>query len=109
MHAALARPPDRRGLTSPTFCHGLAGLVQIAARFARDTRSPELAASVDGLVAGLLGAYEPETLLGFRNVEPGGVRVDQPGLLDGAPRVALTLLTADAIGEPTWDRLFLLS
>ena len=109
MHAALARPPDRRGFTSPTFCHGLAGLVQIAARFARDTRSPELAASVDGLVAELLGAYEPETLLGFRNVEPGGVRVDQPGLLDGAPGIALTLLTAGADGEPTWDRLFLLS
>jgi hypothetical protein len=109
MRAALARPPDRRALTSPTFCHGLAGLVQIASRFARDTRSPELAARVDGLVAELLGAYEPETLLGFRNVEPGGVRVDQPGLLDGAPGIALTLLTADANGEPTWDRLFLLS
>lgn len=109
MRAALARPPDRRALTSPTFCHGLAGLVQIASRFARDTGSPELAARVDGLVAELLGAYEPETLLGFRNVEPGGVRVDQPGLLDGAPGIALTLLTADANGEPTWDRLFLLS
>ena len=30
------------------------------------------------VVAELLGAYEPESVLGFRNVEPGGVRVDQP-------------------------------
>jgi lantibiotic biosynthesis protein len=109
IRAALARPPDRRGITSPAFCHGLAGLVQIADRFARDTGSAELAASVDGLVAELLGAYEPGSLLGFRNVEPGGVRVDQPGLLDGAPGIALTLLAADTDGDPAWDRLFLLA
>ena len=39
----------------------------------------------------------------------GGGRIDQPGLLDGAPGVALALLAAATPVEPTWDRLFLLA
>jgi hypothetical protein len=42
-------------------------------------------------------------------MEAGGRRVDNPGLLDGAPGVALALLAACCPAEPTWDRLFLLS
>jgi len=62
-----------------------------------------------GLTEGLLSAYEPESLLGYRNWEPGGTRVDQPGLLDGAPGVLLVLLAASSKVEPSWDRAFLLS
>lgn len=109
IRAALARSPKQRHLSSPTFCHGTAGLLQIAVAFARDTGLPELDAAVDGLVAELLAQYEPGSLLGFRDVEPGGVRVDQPALLDGAPGVALALMAASAPEPPAWDRLFLVS
>ena len=57
----------------------------------------------------LLDAYEPEPPARLRSLEPGGTRVDQPGLLDGAPGVALVLLAAATDVEPTWDRLFLLA
>jgi lantibiotic biosynthesis protein len=57
----------------------------------------------------LMDAYEPGSLLGYRNLEPGGGRIDQPGLLDGASGVALVLLAAATPVEPVWDRLFLLS
>jgi hypothetical protein len=57
----------------------------------------------------LLAAFEPETLVGFRNWEPGGTRVDQPGLLEGAAGVLLTLLAASTDVEPAWDRAFLLA
>jgi hypothetical protein len=57
----------------------------------------------------LLGQYEPDSLFGFRNIERDGYRVDHPGLLTGAPGVALVLLAAATSTEPTWDRLFLLS
>jgi hypothetical protein len=109
VEAALARPAQQRGLTSPTFCHGTAGLLRIAVRFARDTGSAALTAGAEGLVTDLLDHHEPASLLGFRTVEPGGVRVDQPGLLDGAAGVALTLLaTGPDEPDPSWDRLFLL-
>ncbi|GAA5012486.1 lanthionine synthetase C family protein [Actinopolymorpha pittospori] len=109
MRAVLARPPDRRGITSPTFCHGTAGLLHIVRRFALDTGLPEFVAGTTELLRDLLDAYEPDSVLGYRNVEPGDVGVDHPGLLDGAPGVALALLAAGTHDEPVWDRLFLLS
>jgi hypothetical protein len=108
VRAAVARPPVDRGITSATFCHGLAGLLAVTLRFAVDTGLPDLAAAAQTLTAELVSQFDAEALLGYRNVEPGDVRVDQPGLLDGAAGVALTLLTA--AGAPaTWDRAFLLS
>jgi hypothetical protein len=108
MRGVLARPAARRGLDSPTFCHGTAGLLQVVCRFAIDTGLPEFWSGVDGVLGDLLAAYEPESVLGFRNTEPGSVRVDTPGLLGGAPGVVLALLTAGTTVEPSWDRLFLL-
>jgi len=109
MRGVLARPPARRGLDSPTFCHGIAGLLQVTRRFATDTGLPEFQSGVDSVLAELLAAYEPGSVLGFRNTEPGSVRVDAPGLLGGAPGVALALLAAGTTVEPSWDRLFLVA
>lgn len=108
IRAALARPPERRGITSPTFCHGTAGLCMIALRFADDTGYSDLAAGAEALTADLLAAYRPDSLLGYCNVEPGGNLVDQPGLLDGAAGVALTLLATVRPMPAAWDRMFLL-
>jgi hypothetical protein len=103
------RPIPARRIDSATFCHGAAGLLAITLRFANDTASEVLAAHSRTLVCQLLQHYQPESLLGFRNLETSGSEIDQPGLLDGAPGVALTLLAAATDREPTWDRLFLLS
>jgi len=109
MEAVYRRPVEVRRIDSPTFCHGVAGLLQIMLRFAHDTGLPQFAEAVQSLSDQLLSLYEPDTLLGYYNLEPGGNRVDQPGLLDGAPGVALVLLAASTPVEPSWDRLFLLS
>jgi hypothetical protein len=109
IEAVLRRPIHARQIDSPTFCHGVAGLTQIVLRFAHDTGLPELAEGARSLVQQLLSLHEPDSLLGFRAIERDGRRVDQPGVLDGAPGVALVLLAAASDTEPTWDRLFLLS
>jgi hypothetical protein len=57
----------------------------------------------------LLGLYEPDSLAGFRDLEQNARKVDNPGLLNGAAGVVLTLLAAAADAEPAWDRMFLLS
>ena len=103
------RPVRTRRIDSPTFCHGVAGLLAITMRFANETGSPVFIEASRMLVEQLLDSYQPESLLGFRNIEYGDHEVDQPGLLDGAPGVALVLLAAATNVEPTWDRLFLLS
>ncbi len=109
MEAIFRRPIATRRIDSPTFCHGVAGLLQIALRFAHDTGLPRFADESRTLACQLLDSYRPESLLAFRNLETAGHEIDQPGLLDGSPGVALTLLAAATNVEPTWDRLFLLS
>ena len=106
IEAVLRRPIAARQIDSPTFCHGVAGLLAIVLRFANDTGASTLQAGAVALTEQLLGLYEPESLLGFRSMELEGKRVDQPGLLDGAPGVALVLLGAACDVEPAWDRLF---
>jgi hypothetical protein len=109
MEAVYRRPIDERRIDSPTFCHGVAGLLQVTLRFAHDTGLPVFSQAASELTEQLLSLYDPERTLGFCSIEPGGNLVDQPGLLDGAPGVALVLLAASSNVEPTWDRLFLLS
>lgn len=109
MEAVLRRPPGARRIESPTFCHGVAGFLHILMRFVNDTSSPELEAGAVAVAEQLLALYEPDSLLGFRSVEFAGKRVDQPGMLDGAPGVALVLLAVACDTEPMWDQIFLLS
>jgi hypothetical protein len=109
MRAVFRRPIAERRIESPTFCHGVAGLLQVVVRFAHDTRLPAFSAAATELVDALLAAYEPDRPLAYASIEPGPNPVDRPGLLDGAPGVALALLAAATDTEPVWDRLFLLS
>jgi len=109
MEAIFRRPIVERRIDSPTFCHGVAGLLQIALRFAHDTGQDVFLEESRTLVRQILGSYRPKSLLGFRNIETPDSETDQPGLLDGAPGVALVLLAAATDVEPSWDRLFLLS
>ena len=112
IRAVARRPSEMWWLSTPTFCHGRAGLLQVLRRFAEDLADPSLAATADVLAADLAAEYDPASVLGVRSVEPEGVLVDHPGLLDGAPGVALALLgLAGDDGRPQagWDRMFLLS
>jgi lantibiotic biosynthesis protein len=109
MEAVYRRPLEVRRIDSPTFCHGVAGLLQIVLRFAHDTGLPQFTEAAHALGEKLLSLYKPDTLLGYYSLEPGGKHVDQPGLLDGVPGVVLVLLAAATPVEPGWDRLFLLS
>jgi class I lanthipeptide synthase len=109
MEAVYRRPLQVRQIDSSTFCHGVAGLLQITLRFANDTGLPMFTKAARALQEQIIATFEPESAVGFRNLEPGGTRVDQPGLLEGSSGVALVLLAAATSVEPRWDALFLLS
>ena len=109
MAAVYRRPPEQRGIDSPTFCHGVAGLLQVTLRFHHDTGLPLFAEAASALTEQLLDAVEPDRPMGIACVEPGDNKVDQPGVLDGAAGVSLVLLSAASEVEPTWDRMFALS
>ncbi|MFT4216248.1 MAG: lanthionine synthetase C family protein [Micropruina sp.] len=109
MAAVYRRPPAVRGIDSPTFCHGVSGLLQITLRFHHDTGLPLFAEAASALTEQILDAVEPDRPMGIACVEPGDNKVDQPGVLDGAAGVSLVLLSAGSEVEPTWDRMFALS
>ncbi len=109
LRAIIRRPMHERGIASPTFCHGFAGLLQIFARFAQAADGEDYALEAERLFRRLNAMFEPDTLLGFRSFELEGRRVDQPGLLDGTPGIALALLSVAMPIRPDWDRIFLLS
>lgn len=109
MEAVYRRPVPVRRIGSATFCHGIAGLLAITLRFANDTGRPVFFEQSRVLARQMLDHYRPDSMLGFRNLEVPGHEIDQPGLLEGSPGVALVLLAAATDVEPAWDRLFLLS
>ena len=106
MAGVHARPMAERAIDSPTFCHGVAGLLQITLRFADDTGAPSFDQAATDLTDQILGAIDPDRPMAVANLEPGDNPVDQPGLLDGATGVCLVLLSAATDVEPTWDRIF---
>jgi lantibiotic biosynthesis protein len=107
--ASLDQPAELAWLNSPTFCHGLAGVLHIAARMAEASDDGRLAAAVPQLCDRLLDAFEPDSPLGFRSLDATGNPVDTPALLDGAAGAALVLLSLAHEPAPRWDRAFLLS
>lgn len=109
LHAVHRRPKPLLNIPSPTFCHGLAGLLHITVRFARDTGDPSLRQAAELLTAEIMGSYVPDAPLHFQDVEFTRERVDRPGMLEGACGVALALSFAISPMEPTWDALLLLS
>jgi lantibiotic biosynthesis protein len=109
LHAVTRRPKADRAIDSPTFCHGVAGLLQIMLRSVNETEDSLLIGEVRLLVEQILSLWDPESYLGFRSIEPGERFVDQPGFLDGAAGVAITLLSAASDEPPSWDRLFMLA
>jgi class I lanthipeptide synthase len=106
---ALARSRHGQRPTSPTFCHGHAGLVHIALRFAAESGDPDLGTAAAAEVTRLLDAYDPDSRFGYRRVDGRGRRHDSVALLDGAAGVALVLLAAGGGVEPAWDRVLLVS
>ena len=114
IRAVAARPSPAWGTTTPGFCHGEAGLLRLLQRFAIDLDDPVVASASRRLAAELAAEFDPDSLLGVRGVDPDGVPVDQPGLLDGAAGVALALLGLPETGPAmspglAWDRMFLLA
>ena len=105
----LRRPPAERHISSPTLCHGTAGLLMVCLRLAPAVPGSRIEAAVPVLAEQILDRYTPAAPLGFRDEEQPGVLVDDPGLLTGAAGVVLTLLAAAGSVTPDWDRVLLMS
>jgi hypothetical protein len=104
--ALAARPRSQWRLHSVTFCHGSAGILQIALRFAQEIPNIVNTQLILQLLNEILLAYRPDTAFCFSDKLADGSQVQRPGVLEGAAGVLLTLLTVTTSSDPTWDRAF---
>ncbi|MCK1711148.1 MULTISPECIES: lanthionine synthetase C family protein [unclassified Bradyrhizobium] len=109
IEAVIRRPYEIRALRSSTFCHGIAGLLQVVLRFSKEAPRESLRAGVAELASTLLSMYDPQSAFGYQSYSSEGLMIDSPSLLDGAAGVSLVLLAIGFDVEPVWDRAFLLS
>ena len=109
IESVLRRPVELRQINSPTLCHGVAGLLQICLRFAHESESTIVREHIPLLAKQLLDAFNPDYLLGFRDLEREYVPIDQPAWLTGVPGVVMTLLATATSVTPEWDRIMLIS
>jgi class I lanthipeptide synthase len=109
LEAAFRRPREELSLDGVTFCHGVAGVLQITLRMSADSGSERLREAASILTAELIERFEPDSLFGYRGLDPEDRPVDTPGLLEGAAGVMVVLLAAATAVPPRWDRIFLLA
>jgi hypothetical protein len=117
MRSIFQRPYGSAEIPDATVCHGRAGVLLAAVRTASDTGHPALWEGADQMALQLARSFDPTTAFGYRYLlsqNVNGPAVDEPGVLQGAAGVALTLLSyADArSGNPTiaatWDGALLM-
>ncbi|OBA07786.1 lantibiotic biosynthesis protein [Paenibacillus polymyxa] len=98
---------------SPTFCHGLAGLLHMAHRFYYFTGNQAALGFADQIALKLMNLYDKELPFGYQDLE-GSTHVHNIGILQGAAGIALSLLDYGIEQEHPkysgrWNELFLIS
>ncbi|WP_075884033.1 lanthionine synthetase C family protein [Candidatus Protochlamydia sp. W-9] len=90
--------------STPTFCHGLAGVLTLTRLMAKDSKSADLEKFGNQLEQELLNRYNPANIFGFKDKEITFlnnsvmkerriVEVDKVGLLEGVSGILLALMT----------------
>ncbi|WP_440697193.1 lanthionine synthetase C family protein [Clavibacter nebraskensis] len=106
--AMMTRIGDGRAFSTPTLCHGSAGVAVILRHLADDHGNERAGRGLDAVADELLSTIDPSAEFGVQDVEPGPTPVDNPTLLNGAAGVALALHALLSPGRPTWTRLLMI-
>lgn len=110
---SINKPDKEWNLMGPTFAFGRAGLLAIVLRMNQATNNWTLSKKAQYLEQDIKRFYSPAHPFGFQSVDsepPNLYRwVDDPGLVNGATGIALSLLSAQGQDDSMWDRIFLVS
>ncbi|MEK4114765.1 lanthionine synthetase C family protein [Paenibacillus sp. FSL W8-0919] len=100
------------GSMTPSFCHGLAGLLQLANHWHALCDIREASLFSDKVASRLVKMFDESCPFGYRDQEDA-ISTDNPGLLQGAVGIALSLLDYGKRDDPMylgkWRELFLMS
>lgn len=98
----------------PSFAFGKAGLLAVTYRMAKLTDSGQLMKRAASLEQNLKNLYSPTHPFGFQSINHLPTNetqwLNEPGILDGATGIALSLLLAQGrTDDVLWDRAFLIA
>ncbi len=96
-------------LDSPTFCHGIAGVLDITLRFWNDTRKAIFKEQGTLLLNRLCEMYDENAIFRYKNLDFEHKLEDNCGMLEGTSGILLSLLAATTETDPKLDRAFLIS
>lgn len=103
--------------SSPTFCHGLSGMLTLSRLMARDSGSTVLENWNERMERSLLSLYQPSYPFGFKEIEIDFFQEesrtlkimerDNIGILSGSAGILLSLLSKNMKSLP-WAKIFLI-
>lgn len=107
--AIFERDVEDWNLDGATFCHGYAGLLQMANRMLIDTQDTLYAELINKVSDEIIKLADETNPFVFKDFE-GANHIDKAGLLDGSAGIALSLISTINIDkEFSWDNCFLIS
>lgn len=107
--AIFERDVEDWNLDGATFCHGYAGLLQMANRMFIDTQDTLYAELINKVSNEIIKLADENNPFIFKDFE-GMNHIDKAGLLDGSAGIALSLIsTVNLDKEFSWDNCFLIS
>jgi lantibiotic biosynthesis protein len=112
LRATSERPKNKWNIYSPTFCHGLSGLLYLTHLMYIDTGETFLKKLRDTLLNQLLEYSNKKAPLLFddlQETDDGLIRMANPGLLNGVAGVLLVLSSLLQDTKLPWDIVFLLN
>ncbi len=106
---AVSRAGTDWEASTPTFCHGVAGLLQIMLRFFNETGSAEHQAQCLDLFDKIVDQYDSLADLKFWKLGTNGDDTTDLSLMTGVSGILLVLIASINPVAPKWDRIALLS
>ena len=103
-----------KGIFSPTFCHGYAGLYQVLNSVEMLLQKEFFSLEKELLKNKITDFYNPDYIYGFKNMELDNKMekikpYDVCGLLEGTTGVCLSLLEGEKKSDNLWKKAFLLA
>ena len=103
-----------KGIFSPTFCHGYAGLYQVLNSVEMLLQKEFFSLEKELLKNKIIDFYNPDYIYGFKNMELDNKMekikpYDVCGLLEGTTGVCLSLLEGEKKSDNLWKKAFLLA
>ncbi|MDT3766265.1 lanthionine synthetase C family protein [Priestia filamentosa] len=94
-------------INTPTFCHGLSGLLHLTHLMHIESNDDELLRFKEDIIRNLIPYFDKENPLGFYDVTFDGNKILSIGALDGMSGILTVLNSINTKNEPEWSFIFL--